>query len=226
MGGEINQLVEQARPYLKAAVGAYGEAVLSQAEDPAMGARANLGQRLLRIVLKFRDPQGRAELDTAVRDVADDPHDEDAAAALRQQIKRALREHAKLMPELAALLLTSMDASGKRGLPVPVGTSVDVETALASRNNLASAYYAAGDLGRAIPLYKEALAQSEQVLGDTHPDTLASRNNLASAYQAAGNRARATPLYEEVLAQSEQVLGDTHPDTLASRNNLASAYQA
>ncbi|WP_198359807.1 tetratricopeptide repeat protein, partial [Streptomyces fildesensis] len=67
---------------------------------------------------------------------------------------------------------------------------------------------------------------SEQVLGDTHPDTLTSRNNLASAYQAAGNRAQAIPLLEAVLTQRERVLGDTHPDTLASRNNLASAYQA
>jgi hypothetical protein len=29
------------------------------------------------------------------------------------------------------------------------------------------------------------LTDREQVLGDTHPDTLQSRNNLANAYQAA-----------------------------------------
>ncbi|KOV64280.1 hypothetical protein ADL01_28150, partial [Streptomyces sp. NRRL WC-3618] len=65
---------------------------------------------------------------------------------------------------------------------------------LRSRNNLASAYRAAGDPGRAIPLLEATLAQREQVLGDTHPDTLRSRNNLASAYRAAGDPGRAIPL--------------------------------
>ncbi|MFD5635222.1 tetratricopeptide repeat protein, partial [Streptomyces sp. NPDC127077] len=78
----------------------------------------------------------------------------------------------------------------------------------------------------AIPLYEATLTQREQILGDTHPDTLASRNNLANAYQSAGDLGRAIPLHEATLTQYEQVLGDTHPDTLASRNNLASTYQS
>ncbi|MFE7836370.1 tetratricopeptide repeat protein [Streptomyces sp. NPDC057474] len=97
---------------------------------------------------------------------------------------------------------------------------------LTSRNNLAGAYQAAGDLKRAIPLYETTLAQREHVLGTTHPDTLTSRNNLACAYRVAGDLRQALPMYETTLAQCEQVLGDTHPDTLESRNNLASAYQA
>ncbi|WP_371596422.1 tetratricopeptide repeat protein [Streptomyces sp. NBC_00564] len=97
---------------------------------------------------------------------------------------------------------------------------------LATRNNLASAYQAAGDIGRAIPLFETALAQREQVLGDVHPGALTSRNNLANAYQSVGDLGRAIPLYETALAQREQLLGDVHPDTLATRNNLASAYQA
>ncbi|MBN0049186.1 ATP-binding protein [Streptomyces actuosus] len=96
---------------------------------------------------------------------------------------------------------------------------------LTSRNNLASAYQAAGDLKRAIPLYEATLTRYEQVLGDTHPDTLTSRNNLATAYYAIGDLARAIPLLETTLAQREQVLGDTHPGALASRNNLAGAYR-
>ncbi|MFF8931261.1 tetratricopeptide repeat protein [Streptomyces longwoodensis] len=97
---------------------------------------------------------------------------------------------------------------------------------LTSRNNLASAYLAVGDLGRAIPLMETTLAQRVQVLGDTHPDTLISRSNLASAYQAAGDLGRAIPLMETTLAQRVKLLGDTHPDTLISRGNLASAYLA
>ncbi|MFF2386717.1 tetratricopeptide repeat protein [Streptomyces sp. NPDC058108] len=83
-----------------------------------------------------------------------------------------------------------------------------------------------GHTTRAIPLFEATLAQREQVLGDTHPNTLTSRNNLAGAYESAGDLARAIPLYEATLAQYEQVLGDTHPDTLNSRNNLAYAYQS
>ncbi|MFC9930263.1 FxSxx-COOH system tetratricopeptide repeat protein [Streptomyces sp. NPDC127190] len=97
----------------------------------------------------------------------------------------------------------------------------------------AGAYHAAAEYlyrqGRdahTIPLRTAAAAQREQVLGDTHPQTLISRNNLAGAYESAGDLGRAIPLYEATLAQREQVLGGTHPDTLASRNNLAYAYWA
>ncbi|MGW2179012.1 tetratricopeptide repeat protein [Streptomyces sp. NPDC001732] len=77
-----------------------------------------------------------------------------------------------------------------------------------------------------IPLRTAVLAQREQVLGDTHPDTLTTRNNLACAYESAGDLDRAIPLHEITLAQCEQVLGDIHPDTLITRNNLAHAYES
>ena len=96
---------------------------------------------------------------------------------------------------------------------------------LASRNNLAGAYYSAGRLGEAITLFEEVLADRVRVLGEDHPDTLISRNNLAAAYRAAGRLGEAIPLYEQVLADRVRVLGDDHPDTLTSRNNLAAAYQ-
>ncbi|WP_066360716.1 tetratricopeptide repeat protein [Herbidospora mongoliensis] len=81
------------------------------------------------------------------------------------------------------------------------------------------------DLGRAIPLFQQNLADFEQVLGGDHPDTLASRNKLADAYQAAGNLGRAIPLFQQNLTDAERVLGGDHPDTLTSRGNLASAYR-
>ncbi|WP_329546769.1 FxSxx-COOH system tetratricopeptide repeat protein [Streptomyces sp. NBC_01356] len=97
---------------------------------------------------------------------------------------------------------------------------------LASRNNLASAYESAGDLGSAIPLYETTLADYARVLGNDHPHTLASRNNLAGAYRSAGDLGRAIPLFETALADYTRVLGNDHPDTLTSRNNLASAYRS
>ncbi|WP_223166864.1 tetratricopeptide repeat protein [Nonomuraea sp. SYSU D8015] len=89
-----------------------------------------------------------------------------------------------------------------------------------ARGNLAGAYWAAGDLDQAIPLYEVALADYERVLGADHPDTLTLCNNLASAYQAAGDLGRAIPLYEATLADCERVLGADHPTTRAVRANL------
>lgn len=51
---------------------------------------------------------------------------------------------------------------------------------LTSRNYLAGTYESAGDLGRAIPLYEQALADCRRVLGDDHPLTKAVRANLAA----------------------------------------------
>jgi tetratricopeptide (TPR) repeat protein len=78
---------------------------------------------------------------------------------------------------------------------------------------------------QAITYGTKVLADREQTLGTTHPDTLQSRNNLAAAYRAAGRLGDAIPLYERTLTDSEQTLGTTHPHTLTSRNNLALAYQ-
>ena len=88
-----------------------------------------------------------------------------------------------------------------------------------------AAYRAAGDLGRTIPLYEQALADRLRVLGADHPDTLGSRNNLAYSYRAAGDLGRAIPLYEQALADSVRVLGADHPQTKIVRGNLAAARQ-
>lgn len=124
MSTEIVQLVEQAGPYLSAAVGAYGATVLSRAQGAAVGAAADatagLGQRILQLVWHRRDDQGRDALEAAVREAAEEPDDEDAAGALRQQIKRALREDAELAREIAGLLPAAggvtVNVSGTRAI--------------------------------------------------------------------------------------------------------------
>ncbi|MFC8408625.1 hypothetical protein ACFUG9_34430 [Streptomyces griseoincarnatus] len=130
MSAEIVQLVEQAGPYLTTAVSAYGVAVFTRAESAAVDATANLGRRLLQAVWHRRDEQGRAELEAAVQDAAEAPEDEDAAAAVRQQIKRALREDAELLAELARILpaageTVNVTASGERSIAAKsIGTAV------------------------------------------------------------------------------------------------------
>jgi hypothetical protein len=126
------QLVEQAGPYLTTAVSAYGTAVLTRAEDAAADATANLGRRILQAVWHRRGVQGRAELEAAVQEAADDPDDGDALATLRQQIKRALREDAALREELAGMLASvagagsvNVTASGERSIAAQtIGTAV------------------------------------------------------------------------------------------------------
>ena len=130
MSAEIVQLVEQTGPYLTAAVGAYGLGVLARAEDAAVDATANLGRRILQVVWQRRDAQGRADLEAALQDTAEAPDDADAAAALRQQIKRALRDDAELLEELARILPVSdgtvnVTAAGERSIAAKtIGTAV------------------------------------------------------------------------------------------------------
>ncbi|MFE8953906.1 hypothetical protein ACPCIZ_03820 [Streptomyces cellulosae] len=123
-------MAEQVGPYLTTAVSAYGVAVFARAESAAVDATANLGRRILQAVWRRRDEQGRAELETAVKDAAEAPEDEDAAAAVRQQVKRALREDAELLAELARILpaageTVNVTASGERSIAAKtVGTAV------------------------------------------------------------------------------------------------------
>lgn len=95
---------------------------------------------------------------------------------------------------------------------------------LVTRSNLARSYAAAGEVGRAVLLCEQVLADSERLLGAEHPSTLIARNNLAGAYQQAGETRRAIPLVERAVADSERLLGADHPDTLSFGNNLAGAY--
>lgn len=45
-----------------------------------------------------------------------------------------------------------------------------------------------------LPLFERTLADSERVLGGTHPDTLGYHSNLAYVYQAAGRLDKAESL--------------------------------
>ncbi|MET7859925.1 hypothetical protein ABZS81_22445 [Streptomyces sp. NPDC005318] len=135
MSAEIVQFMGQAGPYLTAALGAYGAGVLTRTENAAVDATANVGRRILQSVWRHRGEQGRAELEAAVQDAAEATDDEDAAAALRQQIRRAVREDAELLRELADLLSAAggpmtVTASGERSIAAQtIGTAVTGDNA-------------------------------------------------------------------------------------------------
>jgi len=84
----------------------------------------------------------------------------------------------------------------------------------------------AGEYQQAKPLFEQALAIRERVLGQQHPDYATSLNNLAFLYKSQGETKKALPLYEESLKIIERVLGKQHPDYAKSLNNLAFLYKS
>jgi hypothetical protein len=118
----------------------------------------------------------------------------------------------------------SHPARRQQTTPEPLAGQDHPDTLRSSRN-LAYAYQAAGDLGRAIPQFEQALAGYTRVLGPDHPDTLATRGNLAYAYQAAGDPRQAISQFEQALADCVRILGEDHPQTKIVRDGLATARQ-
>ncbi|MET7715157.1 tetratricopeptide repeat protein [Streptomyces sp. NPDC005407] len=167
--------------------------------------------RLVQNVLRTRTGEpsthalGRREAEQAIQQACPDEGDSTAEQTMQWE---------RLLPHVFALAEST-----------PPNNPASTQTA-AAHHAAAQYLYRQGRDAHTISLRTAALAQYEQVLGDTHPHTLMSRNNLALAYESAGDLGRAIPLLETTLARREQVQGDTHPDTLTSRNNLAYAYQS
>ncbi|WP_244190349.1 tRNA-dependent cyclodipeptide synthase [Streptomyces caeruleatus] len=118
----IEVMLGQIVPAAGAAVAVYGAAVLRPVEDEAAGATVRLGQRLLAHIRgRAADP---AAIDGAVTDLATDPDDPDALAALRLQIRRALAADPSLVHEIAALLPAAGHAQSGGARSVAVSGSV------------------------------------------------------------------------------------------------------
>ena len=79
---------------------------------------------------------------------------------------------------------------------------------LATRSNLALAYWEAGRNDDAIELTQQVLTDSERILGPDHRVTLNTRSNLAITYAAAGRADDAIEVNERALTDSERILGE------------------
>ena len=139
----------------------------------------------------------------------------------------------RLVPVQRRAIQHLIDTAGlRRATAISARTLSDTERVLgvdhpdtfASRDDLADAYEAADDVGRAISLFEAVLADRQRVLGADHPDTFTSRDNLAHVYMRVGDPGRAISMHEATLADRQRVLGADHPDTFTSRDNLAGAY--
>ncbi|MGC5361230.1 hypothetical protein ACPXCE_05990 [Streptomyces sp. DT24] len=110
-------------PYVTAAVTAYGSAVVARTTDAAADATASLGRRIVQRLWSREEHRGG--LRQAIDEVAEDPQDDDAQAALRVQVRRILRQDAELTAELARLLpARSFTASGDGAVAVETNHGV------------------------------------------------------------------------------------------------------
>ncbi|MEU2425337.1 hypothetical protein ABZ619_30705 [Streptomyces sp. NPDC007851] len=126
MSTEIVELVEQVTPYVSTAVTAYGAAVLSRAEEAAVGSAvegtAGLGRRILQLLWRRREEGERAELERVVGEAADEQDDTYSAAVLGRLLRRALEDDPGLREELSAILPApaagpvTITASGERSI--------------------------------------------------------------------------------------------------------------
>ena len=100
-----------------AALREYGGAVLNQAQADAAEATIGLGRRLLQRV--FGTCKAGEPLPEPLADAAADPQDEDAVAALRLAIRKALAADPKLRGDVEKMLASagmSVTASGERSI--------------------------------------------------------------------------------------------------------------
>ncbi|GAA4190468.1 hypothetical protein [Microbispora amethystogenes] len=105
---DIAVLADQLMPYLTAAAGAYGQAVAAKAQDTIADETVSLGRRLLQRIIKRG--QSHAQIQAAITDLAQAQKDanaadtDDAVAALRLQVKKALAADPALAAELTRML--------------------------------------------------------------------------------------------------------------------------
>jgi len=105
MAGEVATLVAEATPYMTAAVGAYGGAVLAKVRDDAADATVGLGRRLLQRVFGHH---GEDEpLPESLAELVSYPDDADALGALRLAIRRYLEADAAMLADVRTLLASA-----------------------------------------------------------------------------------------------------------------------
>ena len=102
VGGDVASVAAEMSPYISAAVGAYGGAVLARVRDDAADATVGLGRRLLQKVFGHRD-EGEP-LPVPLADLVAHPGDNDALAACRLAIRKAMAADPVLESEIRSIL--------------------------------------------------------------------------------------------------------------------------
>ena len=91
-----------------------------------------------------------------------------------------------------------------------------------SLNNLAGALEGQGKRSEAEPIFREALAMREKLLGVAHPDDAQSLNNLAGLLVQRGQLADAEAMFRGALGIVRAKCGPEHPAVAVLLHNLGS----
>jgi serine/threonine protein kinase len=81
----------------------------------------------------------------------------------------------------------------------------DFESLWLTKEKLADFYWATRAIDRAIPLYQEILEHTEQLYGETHPNTLMAVENVAAAYRDKRDFDQAKYLYDSILVHKAEL---------------------
>jgi hypothetical protein len=114
MAGEIATLVADATPYVTAAVGAYGGAVLAKVRDDAADATVGVGRRLLQRVFGHRTAD--EPLPAPLAALAADPGDADALGMVRWALRQALEVDAAMLEEVKSMLASAQGVIVKQNV--------------------------------------------------------------------------------------------------------------
>jgi hypothetical protein len=105
MAGEVASIAAEITPYVSAAFGAYGGAVLAKVRDDAADATVGLGRRLLQRVFGRRNLED--PLPGPLADLAADPDDVMALNAVTYAIRKALEADAAMLAEVRTMLASA-----------------------------------------------------------------------------------------------------------------------
>jgi hypothetical protein len=127
MGGDLTSLAAEASPYLTAAIGAYGVAVLAKARDRVADATVELGRQILRRIFGTR---GEGDLPAVIADLAANPDDPDLQGALRVQVRKALGADTHMADDVREMLriapAINITASGDRSIAAHSVTGIAI----------------------------------------------------------------------------------------------------
>lgn len=109
MDGCATSLAAEMTPYVSAAVAGYGGAVLARVRDEAADTTVGLGRRLLQRV--FGSHGEKEPLPGPLADLAADPSDADALAAVRLALRKTLTADSVLAAEVRSMLASRISSA-------------------------------------------------------------------------------------------------------------------
>jgi len=160
-----------------------------------------------------------------------------AEAALMESLDRAITSSAWEVASAAATQLIMLGTD--RGQLAEALRWVGHAEAIAAHTDDAAGLHAAlrlgyratlhhqlGEIAKARPLYEQAIALREQMLGPDHPEVATGLHNFANFLGSTGSYAEARALFERALEIRERAFGPDHPSVLVVISGLASTHRA